>query len=193
MTANALNSLLAVAAIFALASCTPPRQATFKGTAIDPPDPLPAQSFTDHAGNPFPIAAPGKATMLAFGYATCSTMCPSVLATFTGTDAQLGENVERVRFGFITIDPERDTPEALADRLNQISNKILGLRYGPEGDGLLKQLGVGVEKVDQNGESYEYNHSGSIFLLDSTGAYRVHHGFGAKPEDVAHDLRLLLQ
>lgn len=186
--------------MFALSACMfcgcappPAPPMAFRGTAIVPPMTLPAQSFTDQTGSPFSLAADSTVTVLAFGYANCTTMCPTVLASMHGTAAQLGDDGSRVRFGFVTIDPERDDEQALQARLEQFGAGFFGLRYGPEGDQLLQQLGVGVERQEATDDgTYDYDHSGSLFLLDAQGLYRVHHAFGAKPEDVAHDLRLLL-
>lgn len=164
----------------------------FKGTEIRPPQELPAQSFTDQAELPFSLGEPGKVTILAFGYANCKTMCPGILATWHGTLGHLERDAKNVRFGFVTIDPKRDSATALDTRMNEVGGGFYGLRYGPEGEALLKILGVGFTKTDEEGDGYEFDHSGSTFLLDEQGRYCVHHGFGTSAEDLAHDVKLLL-
>ena len=68
--------------------------------------------LTDQNGNPFRISElPGNITLLFFGYTNCPDICPATLATWKQVENKLGDQTEQVNFVFVTVDPERDTPE----------------------------------------------------------------------------------
>jgi protein SCO1 len=96
----------------ALAACDPALQ----GQAIDPARDLPAYTFTRADGSAFDTGPDqGKLTVLFFGYTHCPDICPTTLANWKRVHAGLGADTAKVRFLFVSIDPDRDTP-ALADQ-----------------------------------------------------------------------------
>ena len=110
----------------------------------------------------------GPLTAIFFGFTNCPDICPMTLSNL---DQVLGKlnNDERERFKvyFISIDPEKDSPEVIRDYLNAFQNKI----YGITGDSqkifsLSKSWGVLTEKIFTADGSYSINHSSSILLLN---------------------------
>lgn len=91
----------------ALAACTP----TLKGDAVIPAKDLPAYELTRADGSRFSTGAtPDQLTVLFFGYTHCPDVCPTTLADWKRVHGQLGADTAHVRFVFVSIDPERDTP-----------------------------------------------------------------------------------
>ena len=88
----------------------------FKGMAVDPPRDMPTFVFTKADGSRFTTAPePGRPMVLFFGYTHCPDVCPTTLADWKRVRAKLGDEASAVRFVFVTVDPDRDTP-AVAER-----------------------------------------------------------------------------
>ncbi|MBY0491083.1 MAG: SCO family protein [Gemmatimonadaceae bacterium] len=100
-------TLLATAALALAAACSP----ELKGEAVTPARDLPAYEFTRADGSHF-STGPSKdqLTVLFFGYTHCPDICPTTLADWKRVHAKLGDDTAKVRFVFVSIDPERDTP-----------------------------------------------------------------------------------
>ncbi|MEM2035706.1 MAG: SCO family protein [Candidatus Caldarchaeum sp.] len=94
---------------------------------------LPDFSLTDQYGNRFSISSVrGKVVLLFFGYTHCPDVCPHVLSKYAKLYQALGSNADRVVAIFVSVDPERDTPEVLRKHLSYYSPKIVGLTGTPE-------------------------------------------------------------
>ena len=94
------------------------------------PDPRPAPPLrlVEHGGRAFDLAAErGKVVLLFFGYTHCPDICPTTLADWRRVHAALGADTSRVRFVFVTTDPERDTPEVAQQYARQFHPAIIGL------------------------------------------------------------------
>ena len=89
---------------------------TYHGILFEPAAAATPFTLTNvKTGQPFYFEPePGRVTLLYFGYTQCSDVCPATLAVWKQIKKEMGANVERVRFVFVTVDPERDTPEVLA-------------------------------------------------------------------------------
>lgn len=135
----------------------------------------------------------GHPVLLYFGYTHCPDVCPTTLATLRRAIGRLGEDGDRVRVLFVTVDPARDTRKALRRYVNAFGPQFVGLRGSP---GNLKDLTrryrvVYNREKPENG-SYEVAHSAAVFVFDGRGRPRL----VARPDDsaeaIAHDLRRLL-
>jgi protein SCO1/2 len=90
-------------------------------------------TLTDQNGNAFTLSSlKNKAVVIFFGYTHCPDVCPLALSKFKQTIERLGPEADKVAFIFVTVDPERDTPEVLKKYLSFYSEKIIGLSGSPE-------------------------------------------------------------
>lgn len=152
-------------------------------------------SLTDHTGklrsmNDFK----GKVVVLFFGYTHCPDVCPTTMSDLKQTMKLLGDKADDVQVLFVTVDPERDTQEVLAQFVPGFDPRFIGLRGTVEEVAAnLIEYKVYAAKVSEPGKSgYTMDHSAGLYVFDKTGAPRIYLGYGEKPENIAHDLRLLL-
>lgn len=112
----------------------------------------------------------GRWTFIAIGYTHCPDVCPMTLATFNAIDGALKEGDRHpADFLFISIDPERDQPERLAQYVRYFNPRFFGATGSDEAlQGLTKQLGILYARVDDQDSAMGYlmDHSASILLLD---------------------------
>jgi protein SCO1/2 len=192
---RALLAAVLAAAALALSGCAPdaPRfeSADVTGAAFGKDFAL-----TDHAGRARSLADfRGKAVVIFFGYTQCPDVCPTALSTLAEALRRLGPDADRVQGLFVTIDPERDTAELLANYVPAFDPRFLGLRGDAEATArTAKEFKVVYRKVPgTTPETYTMDHSAGLFVFDPQGRLRlfVSHGQGAEP--LAHDLRELLR
>ena len=108
----------------------------------------------------------GPATALFFGFTHCPDVCPMTLNKLNIISEQLKEDENNLKIFFISIDPERDTPEVMRDYLSSFGNKFIGITGSPEKIFLLsKSWGIIKEKIFTEDGDYTFNHSSPIILL----------------------------
>ena len=178
-----------------LFSCTE-KPLVFKNSDITGIDYAKDFALTDHNGQLRTLADfKGKAVVLFFGYTQCPDVCPTTLAELAAVMKDLGPLADRVQVLFVTLDPERDTRELLAQYAPAFDKRFLGL----SGDAAAtkktaKDFKVFVEKrPGATPEYYTVDHTAASFAFDPQGRVRLflRHGQGAEP--IVHDLKLLLQ
>jgi protein SCO1/2 len=170
----------------------------FRGSAIDPPVPATDFSLRDQNGQAFQLSDQrGNIVLMFFGYTNCPDICPVTLAQFKQARAQLSHQADRVRFVFITVDPERDTAEKIKTYLGAIDPAIIGLG-GSQAE--LEQVwrAFGVYRQKQPGQSQDdyadlLEHSSRVYLVDTQGNLHVTYPFGLVPDDVVQDVQYLLR
>jgi protein SCO1/2 len=144
-------------------------------------------------GTPFTeVSLRGRPTALFFGFTYCPDVCPTALATAGRWLDALGPDAEKLRFVFVTVDPERDTAEQLSRYLSAFDARIQGLT-GPRAqvEALMRPLGVFAQKTPV-GESYVYDHTSLILLLDSNGLLVDTVDFHDREDQALADLRAVL-
>lgn len=176
-------------------ACT--QNASLRGQQLDPPRPVPDLAAKDHRGGIFRLAdQQGRVVLLFFGYTYCPDVCPATLALWKRVRQQLGTDAERVRFVFVTVDPERDTPRRVQEYLELFSPAFVGL-VGSEKDlqPLYRTFGAVYEKVPQPGSATGYlvAHTASVPVVDTRGRWRLRFNPETSVEDYVHDLRVLLR
>jgi protein SCO1/2 len=140
-------------------------------TVLDAPRPLPELSLLDERGAPVTLEdLRGHWTLLFFGFTQCPDVCPmtlQVLAHALRSQDDLPQ-AQRAVARFVTVDPERDTPQALSRYLATFDADIHGLTGSPAAiDGLARALGVAYGRVDRpDGGGYTMDHTAALFLLD---------------------------
>jgi len=151
--------------------------------------------LTDHNGKPRALADfRGKVVVMFFGYTQCPDFCPTTMTELAAAMRKLGPDASRVQVLFVTVDPERDTPELLAHYVPAFDPGFLGL-YGDAAAtaAVAKEFKVLYEK--QPGPtpgSYSMDHSAGTFLFDPQGRLRVYETYGQGPDAIAQDIRALL-
>lgn len=136
----------------------------------------------------------GKAVVVFFGYTQCPDVCPTTMAEMATVMQQLGPLADKVQVLFITLDPERDTPELLAQYVPAFDPRFLGL-VGDKAatDKVAREFKVFYQKVPgKESGSYTMDHTAGSYVFDPQGRLRlfVRHGQGTEP--IMHDLKLLL-
>ena len=132
-----------------------------------------AFSLLDGEGHSVTEAVFGdKPRALMFGFTHCPDICPAGLSRMRTWLAALDDDGMHLRFAFITVDPERDTPPILARYVGYFSDEILPLSGGrDEIAAMLKAYGVHAQKVPLDGGGYTMDHHSSIFLFDGGGRF----------------------
>lgn len=198
-------SALALAAIFGLAACdhqgdgakasADAAQGNFRNTDITGLDYGRDFALPDFNGKMRTLADfKGKAVVLFFGYTQCPDVCPTTMAEMATVMKQLGPLADKVQVLFVTLDPERDTPELLSKYVPSFDPRFLGL-VGDKAatEKVAKEFKVFYQKVPgkQRG-SYTLDHTAGSYAFDPQGRIRlfIRHGQGAEP--IVHDLKLLL-
>jgi len=168
----------------------------FRANALETPVPAPDFALMDQQGQLFQMSGQqGQVVVLFFGYSACPDVCPTTLGTWLRVYDELGRDARRVRFVFVTVDPERDTPERLREHLALFSPDFVGLTGTEEElDAVYKLYGVYREKEElpDSDLGYQVTHTSSAYVIDADGNWRLRHLFGTPVEDVLHDLRQLL-
>lgn len=154
-----------------------------------------AQHMADSFGDPFTLvdhngeeiteaAFRGSPSAVFFGFTFCPEVCPTTLYELDGWLAELGEETENVNAYFVSVDPERDTPEVLNSYVSNVSaGRITGITGEPDKiEAMAKSFGIYVQKVALSGDDYTLDHTASILLLDEAGEFAGTIGYGENPD-----------
>jgi protein SCO1/2 len=187
-----------IIAIAALATFVFGKPAAFRGTSyVEPYPPAPQIELTHASGETFRLSdQKGKIVLLFFGYTSCPDICPTTLAEMKLALENSGEQAGSVQVIFVSVDPERDTPEVVQRYAEHFHPSFIGLSGSPsELEKIWKDYGVFRESVQmENSEvGYIVNHTARTILIDADGNMRLSYGFGTPVEDMVHDIRLLLK
>ena len=151
--------------------------------------------LNDAQGKPRTLADfRGKAVVIFFGYTQCPDVCPTTLAELADVMKKLGPDADRVQVLFVTVDPERDTPELLSKYVPAFDPRFMGL-YGDAAatERTAKEFKIIYQK--QPGAtpgSYTMDHSAGTYLFDPQGRLRLYVSYGQGTDVFTHDLRELL-
>ncbi len=153
-------------------------------------------SLVDHTGRSVSEADfQGRHMLVYFGYTFCPDVCPTELQVVSEALDQLGEDAAAVQPVFITVDPERDTPEVLADYRQHFHPDFRMLTGTLEQvRDAAKTFRIYFAKVDDDDGSGDYlmDHSSFVYLLDGAGRYVAHFGPDIAPDEMARRIRELL-
>jgi len=149
--------------------------------------------LTDHTGKPRSMGDfRGKVVAIFFGYTHCPDVCPTTLAKLSQTLRLLGKDADRVQVLFVTVDPERDTREVLAQFVPAFNPAFLGLSGDArETADAAKSFGVVYQKVPAK-HGYYMDHSTFTYLVDTQGKVRLMAGDREPADWLAEDIRQLL-
>jgi protein SCO1 len=175
-----------------LMACSPP---TFKAVDI---------TGADYARG-FTLEAPtgerrsltdfrGKVVVVFFGFTQCPDVCPTTLSDFAEARKQLGADGEKLQVIFITIDPERDTAQVLAQYVPGFDPSFIALRGSAEETAVAaREFKIFYQKVaGKTPTSYTMDHTAGAYVFDREGRVRLFVRHGAAVSDIVADLRHLL-
>ncbi len=171
------TALVAGLLLLLLAGCNKPHE--FKGTVYNPVIPAPALRGIDADGKPFDLKnLRGQVVMLFFGYTSCPDICPLALADMKQVEQQLGAKADETAVVFVSLDPERDTPERLRTYLNAFDSSFIGVSVPEDAlEQLTADFGAYSNKVvidpGQSAAGYLIEHTGWTYVIDKQGDLRV--------------------
>ncbi|MEP9379533.1 SCO family protein [Aquabacter sp. CN5-332] len=135
----------------------------------------------------------GKPSLVFFGFTHCPDVCPTALFEMSEIFNALGPDASKLQAFFITVDPERDTPEAMKAYLSSFSPQLRGLTGTPEQvDAVKRAYRVYSRKVPLDGGDYTMDHTAVIYLMDKSGTFLAPFNAKRTPADAAGELRRYL-
>jgi protein SCO1/2 len=129
----------------------------------------------------------GKWSLVFFGFTYCPEFCPTTLAELAAVKQRLGDKADDLQIVFVSVDPERDTPQALKDYLSSdgFPQGTIGLTGSPEQIAqAAKVYRAYYEKVGE-GDAYTMNHSLTVYLMGPDGRFRTAVAYGLGPDKSA--------
>lgn len=178
-----------------LAACSKSAE-SFKGIDITGADYATGFSLTDHNGQKRALTDfQGKVVVIFFGFTQCPDVCPTSMTELAEVKRLLGADGDRLQGIFISIDPERDTPEIMKAYMASFDPTFLAL-YAPPGEleALAKSFKVYYKKVPgQTPTSYTMDHSAGSYVYDPQGRVRLYHRYGTGAQALADDVKALLK
>jgi protein SCO1/2 len=173
--------------------------------ACDKPADQASQRSTAQIGGPFQLVDMngrtvtektllGRPTAIFFGFTYCPEVCPTTMAEVTAWLKALGPDADKLNVVFVSVDPERDTPEQLKLYLSNFDPRIQGFTGTPETIArTAKAYRVYYQKVATDGGGYTLDHSSAIYLFDAWGRFVEPIGYGGPPERGLNQLKALLK
>ena len=167
-------------------------------------DPACFNRTSDKIGGPFSLTShtgarvtedsfKGGQTLVFFGFTHCPDVCPTTLFEVSEVLRQLGPDANRARALFVTVDPERDTPEMLKDYLSSFDPNLIGLTGAPDAmERMLKAYRVYYKKVPTEGGGYTMDHTALVYLMDKQGRFVAPFNLKQGSAEAAANLRRYL-
>jgi len=190
MRARARRAILAGAVL--LASCD---GGAMRGTAVEPARVLPTFQFTRADGSRIRVGERSDGpTVVFFGYTHCPDVCPTTLADWKRVKSKLGAAAARVRFVFVSIDPERDTPGMAARYAAKFDPSFIGVSGDAATTAAIQasfMVGAAHHAMPDS-SGYRVNHASHSFLVDEHGRLVAIYSYGSPWNALAADLERAL-
>ncbi len=189
-------AVLAGAALL-LGACSEGGKASFNAIDVTGADYAKDFALTDHNGQARTLKDfQGKVVVMFFGYTQCPDVCPTSMTELAAVKKLLGKDGDKVQGLFVTVDPERDTPEIMKAYMANFDPSFLAL-YAASPDQLAavaKDYKVYYKKVaGKTPTSYTMDHSAGMYVYDTQGRLRLYSRYGSGAGALADDIRLLLK
>ena len=187
--------VLGCALLLALVACTQPAKPQFRNTDITGAELAEGFTLTGHDGKPHTLADwRGKVVVVFFGFTQCPDVCPTTMADMAAAMKQLGERANDIQVLFVSVDPERDTPQLLAQYVPAFDPRFMGLVGTPEQTTkAARAFKVFYQKAPgKTPESYSVDHTAATYVLDRDGKLRLFARTGQGTDALVHDLTLLV-
>lgn len=150
--------------------------------------------LVDHNGKPVTDQdMTGKPFLVFFGFTHCPDVCPTALFEMSEIFRALGKDGDRIGALFVTVDPERDTPEKLKDYLSSFDPRLIGAT-GDEAaiKSIEKAYRVYAKRVPLDGGGYTMDHTAIVYLMNKDGQFVAPFNMKRRPAEAAADLRRYL-
>lgn len=151
-------------------------------------------TLVDHNGDTITQAAfAGRPTMVFFGFTRCPEVCPTTLYEMAGWFEALGDEGRDLQAFFISVDPERDTPEIMKSYAEALTDRVTGITGDP--DEIAKVIAawhVYAAKIPTDDGDYTMDHTASVFLMDENGVFKGTIAYGESPETAIAKLKRLV-
>jgi protein SCO1/2 len=137
----------------------------------------------------------GRYMLIFFGFTHCPDICPAELQVIAQALDKLGDKGKKVVPVFVTLDPERDTPQVMGEYVKSFGPNFVGLTGSPEAiAAAAKSYRVAYAKVEnkESASDYSVDHSALVYLMDPEGKYVTHFSFGTSADDMAEKLNKIL-
>lgn len=173
---------------------TPSRE--FKSIDITGADYARDFSLPDHAGQLRTLQDfRGRVVAVFFGFTQCPDVCPTTLTEMTRVQQLLGSDGDKLQVVFITVDPERDTPEVLRAYMRNFDPRHLALVPNAQQlPDLTREFKIYYKKIEgKTSTAYAMEHSAFTYVFDKRGRIRLYARYGMEPESLASDVRRLLK
>lgn len=132
----------------------------------------------------------GKPTVMFFGFTYCPEVCPTTLAEMSAALKALGSDADRLNVVFVSVDPERDTPEQMKLYLSNFDRRIQGLTGTPaQVDAAARAYRVYHQKTPLEGGGYTVDHSSAVYLFDKRGGFVEPIAYGTPHDQLVARLR----
>ncbi len=170
-------------------------EAPLRGMVVDPPQEAPVVRVTRSDGSIFDLDGERgtRSVLLFFGYTHCPDVCPTTLADWARAKAVLGGAASAVRFVFVSVDPDRDTPAIAQAYARQFDSSFVGLApTAAQVDSLKGAWGFAVMRDSMSGAKageYAVTHPAGTFVIDRSGKIREIFPPDTQAADLAADLR----
>lgn len=169
----------------------------YNGVVYENPQPAPPIQLTQARAVKFNLEDQrGKVVILFFGYTSCPDVCPTTMSDMKRVGALLGEDAAQTQVVFVTVDPERDTPEKLDSYLSLFDASFIGLTGSEsELEKVWSDYGVfrEIDSTTQTAASYLVSHTSRLYVIDQEGRLVLTYSYGTLPEDIAEDIEFLLK
>jgi protein SCO1 len=185
--------LAALAALLVLAGCRERYEP--HGTYLDPPMEVPGFTLTSAEGPVSRDDLQGNVVVMFFGFAACPDVCPDTMSRLRQALSMLTpEEARQVRVLLVSVDPERDTPEAIGRYASVFGEQFTGLTGTPEEIAqVTARYGIFHERTALEGGGYTVDHTAATTVLNRRGETVLIWSYGTAPEAMAEDLRFLLR
>ena len=154
-------------------------------------DKAPAISLSDQTGATVTEnSLQGRPTLIFFGFTHCPDVCPTSLFEISEVLKALGKDADRVNAYFISVDPERDTKEAMKDYLSSFDPHLIGLTGTPDQVAkVISDYRVYAKKVPLKDGDYTMDHTALVYLMDRDGRFVAPFNLQRTPEQAAADFK----
>ncbi len=150
-------------------------------------------TLTDQTGQTITEQAfRGQPSIVFFGFTHCPEVCPTTLYEMAGYLNELGDEASNVRAYFVSVDPERDTPQIMNTYIGNFSDRIVGITGEPDKvAAMAKSFGIFWKKVPTEDGDYTIDHTASVLLLNSAGDFFGTIAYGESPDAAKAKLKRL--
>jgi len=150
-------------------------------------------TLVDQRGEPITEAAfRAQPSAVFFGFTHCPEICPTTLFELDGWLTQLGPEGDNIRAFFVSVDPERDTPEVMDLYVGNVSKRITGITGEPDKiAAMTKAFGIYSKKIDTGDGDYTMDHTASVILLGKGGDFAGTIAYGENPDTALAKLKRL--